>query len=76
MTVFSGFLGAGKTTQLNHIPNNRGGRGLAVIVNDMLGLDVVADLEPKPGIEPSVSSLTGLPQGRKARPARMLPRTP
>ncbi len=41
-----------------------------------LGLDVVADLEPKPGIEPSVSSLAGLLQGLKARPARLVLRTP
>lgn len=41
-----------------------------------LGLVVVADLEPKPGIEPSVSSLAGLLQGLKARPARLILRAP
>jgi zinc/manganese transport system substrate-binding protein len=41
-----------------------------------LGLDVVADLEPKPGIEPSVSSLASLLQGLKTRPARLVLRTP
>lgn len=43
---------------------------------DWLGLNVVADLEPKPGIEPSVASLASLLQGLKARPARMILRTP
>ena len=31
-TVLSGFLGAGKTSLLNHILNNREGPGVAVIV--------------------------------------------
>lgn len=39
---------------------------------DWLGLQVVADLEPKPGIEPSVSSLAGLLERLKARPPRMV----
>lgn len=42
---------------------------------DWLGLRVVADLEPKPGIEPSVSSLAKLLERLKARPARMVLRT-
>ena len=35
VTVLSGFLGAGKTTVLSHILNNRQNRKVAVIVNDM-----------------------------------------
>lgn len=42
VTVLSGFLGAGKTTMLNHILNNRGGRRVAVIVNDMSEVNIDA----------------------------------
>lgn len=42
VTVLSGFLGAGKTTVLNHILNNRKGKKVAVIVNDMSDLNIDA----------------------------------
>lgn len=42
VTVLSGFLGAGKTTVLNHILNNRAGKRVAVIVNDMSEVNIDA----------------------------------
>lgn len=42
VTVLSGFLGAGKTTVLNHILTNREGLKVAVIVNDMSDINIDA----------------------------------
>ncbi|WP_339724583.1 zinc metallochaperone GTPase ZigA [uncultured Paraglaciecola sp.] len=42
VTVLSGFLGAGKTTVLSHILNNRKGKKVAVIVNDMSEINIDA----------------------------------
>ena len=42
VTVLSGFLGAGKTTVLSHILNNRENLKVAVIVNDMSDINIDA----------------------------------
>ncbi|QQS11380.1 MAG: GTP-binding protein [Rhodospirillales bacterium] len=44
VTVIGGYLGAGKTTLVNHLLRHAGGRRIAVMVNDFGALAVDADL--------------------------------
>jgi Putative GTPases (G3E family) len=44
VTIVSGYLGAGKTTLVNHVLSNQAGYDVAVIVNDMGEVNVDAEL--------------------------------
>lgn len=58
VTVLSGFLGAGKTTVLNHLLSNQKGFRVAVIVNDMAEVNIDKKL-----IEVSGESVVELSNG-------------
>jgi G3E family GTPase len=55
--IVGGYLGAGKTTLVNHLLRNAGGRRIAVMVNDFGELTIDADLIE--GAEGSVLALAG-----------------
>lgn len=44
LTILGGYLGAGKTTMLNHLLRHAGGRRIAVVVNDFGAVNIDADL--------------------------------
>ena len=64
ITVLTGYLGAGKTTLINHVLNNQEGYKVAVIVNDIGEVNIDADLIGKGGVvQEEDSSLVPLQNG-------------
>ncbi len=59
LTIVGGYLGAGKTTLVNHLLRHPGGRRLGVIVNDFGSLAIDADLLADVAIDGVIS----LPNG-------------
>jgi G3E family GTPase len=58
VVVVAGFLGAGKTTLINHILANADGRRIAAIVNDFGAINIDADL-----LEQTTDGVIGLSNG-------------
>lgn len=63
ITLLAGYLGAGKTTLMNHILNNQKGYKVAVIVNDIGEVNVDATLIAKDANITDTSSIVALQNG-------------
>ena len=64
ITLLTGYLGAGKTTLINHVLNNQEGYKVAVIVNDIGEVNIDANLIGKGGyVQEEDSSLVPLQNG-------------
>ncbi|MFF2753262.1 GTP-binding protein [Psychrobacillus sp. NPDC058041] len=63
VTVLSGYLGAGKTTVLNHLLSNKEGKKIAVIVNDMSEINIDSQLIQGGGFSRTEEKLVELTNG-------------
>lgn len=63
VTVLSGYLGAGKTTVLNHLLANKEGKKIAVIVNDMSEVNIDSQLLQDGGFSRTEEKLVELTNG-------------
>ncbi len=63
VTVLSGYLGAGKTTVMNHLLANKDGKKIAVIVNDMSEINIDSQLIQNKGFSRTEEKLVELTNG-------------
>ncbi|RWZ59121.1 GTP-binding protein [Halobacillus fulvus] len=63
VTVLSGYLGAGKTTVLNHVLHNKDNLKIAVIVNDMSEVNIDASMVKQGGFSRTEENLVELQNG-------------
>ncbi|WP_404456294.1 GTP-binding protein [Oceanobacillus kapialis] len=63
VTVLSGYLGAGKTSVLNHLLHNKQGHKIAVVVNDMSEINIDSAMIKQGGLVRSDEKLVELQNG-------------